>query len=65
MSETNLKGNQLSPEQAEQVGGALSLSCSPEDISKVIDDLKDNYDKIVDFASYVIGRVAGETPPNP
>jgi hypothetical protein len=46
----------LTPEQLEKIGGG---DCFASDITRVIQDLQQNYDTLVDFASYVIERVAG------
>jgi len=45
----------LTPEQLEKIGGG---DCAGT-ITSIIQDLQKNYDTLVDFASYVIERVAG------
>ncbi len=37
----------------------ISGGCTAEEVSKFIDDLRRNYDTLVDFTSYVIEQVAG------
>ena len=44
----------LTEEQVQQISGG----CTYEEISQILDGLKDSYDKLVDFTSYVIERVA-------
>ena len=56
MSDTKA-GSELSTEQATSVGGGLS--CSPEEIAKLTEDLIQAYENLVDFASHVMGRVSG------
>ena len=46
----------LSDEQLAEIAGG---NCTPEQLSQVVKDLKDSYDTLVDFTSYVIERVAG------
>ncbi len=50
----------LDPELVELVSGGAFDMCSPDDIDKIISGLRTNYDQLVDFTSYVIGRIAGE-----
>ena len=49
----------LTPEQIEKIGGG---SCTVEEYIEILGDLKDTYDTLVDFTSYVIERVATSTP---
>lgn len=51
--------NSLTPEQLEKIGGGDG-TCSPSQITQIINDLQRNYDTLVDFTSYVIERVAGQ-----
>jgi len=51
--------NSLTPEQLERIGGG-GETCSPSQITQIINDLQQNYDTLVDFTSYVIERVAGQ-----
>ena len=62
MSETKSPGSSLSPEQAQNVGGG-SFSCSPDEIIPLLGQLAEGYENLIEFASYVIGRVIG--PPAP
>lgn len=47
----------LTEEQIAKINGGL---CSPEDIGGIIDGLRENYDTLVDFTSYVMERVLGQ-----
>jgi hypothetical protein len=47
----------LTEEQIAKINGGL---CSPEDVSGIIDGLKENYDTLVDFTSYVMERVLSQ-----
>lgn len=38
----------------------ISGGCTAQEIGRFIDELKNNYDRLVDFTSYVIERVAGQ-----
>jgi len=61
MSDTKpsfLELKQITDEQIDRIAGG---SCSAEEITKLIDDLKQNYDTLVDFTSYVIERVVTGT----
>jgi hypothetical protein len=49
----------LDPEIVEKVSGGLDM-CSPDQIEKLINDLRNNYDTLVDFTSYVFDRVTGK-----
>lgn len=50
-------GQALDPEQVTQVsGGDL---CSPDQLIEMTKALKESYDNLVDFTSYVIERVLG------
>ena len=47
----------LTPEQVERIsGGGL---CDASEINQILEGLRDNYNTLVDFTSYVIERVAG------
>ena len=48
----------LDPELVEQVSGGIDV-CSPDVLQKYINDLRSNYDQLVDFTSYVIDRING------
>ena len=45
----------LSEEQIERISGG---SCTPAEYIEVLGQLKEGYDNLVDFTSYVIERVA-------
>lgn len=49
----------LDPELVEKISGGGLDMCSPDEISRLIGELRSNYDTLVDFTSYVIERVAG------
>jgi hypothetical protein len=53
-------GSDLTPGQAQAVGGG---ECDAELLLQLTGQLKEAYDNLVDFTSYVIGRVAGEPGP--
>ena len=53
--ETKLRD--LSDEQLKEIAGG---SCTVTDIQDALAKLQQSYDTLVDFTSYVIGRVAGE-----
>jgi hypothetical protein len=55
----------LNTQEAAEVGGGLSLTCSPDDLIRLTEKLTEAYDNLVDFTSYVIGRVAGDPPAQP
>ena len=58
MSETKIvPGKELGAEQVSEVAGGDI--CSPDQIRELLNGLKDNYDRLIDFTSYVIDRVAG------
>lgn len=49
----------LDPEIAEKIsGGALDM-CEPDQIDAIVRGLRQNYDQLVDFTSYVFDRIAG------
>lgn len=50
----------LDPELVEMISGGTFNMCSPEEYDRIISGLRSNYDQLVDFTSYVIGRMAGE-----
>ena len=45
----------LTPEQIQAVSGG---ECTPSEYIKILTQLKDGYETLVDFTSYVIERVA-------
>ncbi len=55
MSDTKPQG--LTPEQLQIISGG---DCTISDLQGALVQLKDSYDTLVDFTSYVIGRVAGQ-----
>lgn len=50
----NKPGTQLTDEQAQSVGGG----CSAEELQRIIDNLHQNYESLIEFTSYMIERVA-------
>jgi len=49
----------LDPELVQKIsGGALDV-CEPDQIDALVRGLRQNYDELVDFTSYVFDRVAG------
>ena len=56
MSEPKIpKFEPISDEQLQRISGG---ECTPQEVIKVLGDLKTAYDQLVDFTSYVIERVA-------
>ena len=51
-------GQALDAAQVEQVGGGLS--CSPGELIELTNGLRQAYDNLVDFTSYVIERVVSK-----
>jgi hypothetical protein len=47
----------LTPEQVEKISGGGM--CSADEWQQILDGLRQNYDTLVDFTSYVIEQVAG------
>ena len=61
MSETKPTLPTLQPitdEQLEKISGG---DCTPKEIVEIFENLKDSYDTLVDFTSYVIERVVTST----
>jgi len=48
----------LTQEQLDKISGG---DCTPQEWIVILDELKDSYDTLVDFTSYVIERVATST----
>lgn len=46
----------LSDEQLQRISGG---DCTIADIQRALDELKNSYESLIDFTSYVIERVAG------
>jgi hypothetical protein len=55
----------LTEDQVQKIGGGGLISCSPEDINGIIANLQENYDRLVDFTSYVIETVANSVSGTP
>ena len=47
---------EVAAENLQKIGGG---ECTPQDYIDIIGQLTDAYDELVEFTSYVIGRVAG------
>lgn len=61
MSETkSTAGEKLGADQVADVSGGLG--CSPEEINGIVNGLKENYERLIEFTSYVIERVNGGNP---
>jgi hypothetical protein len=59
MSETKpTAGSELGAAQVSDVAGGIDL-CSPDQIEAIISGLRQNYDQLIDLASYMIERVNG------
>jgi len=59
MSETK---KELSSEALKNVGGG---ECTPQQYLDILGQLTDAYEQLIDFTSYVIGRVNGDPPVQP
>ena len=63
MSDNDITKNaapaELDPQAVKEVSGGLDL-CSPQELLGVSEALRQTYDNLVDFTSYVIERVAGK-----
>ena len=57
-NETNTVGNTLNADQASEIGGGDL--CTPGEYLQITQNLKESYDNLVDFTSYVIERVLGK-----
>ena len=53
------EGKKLDPEQLAQVAGG---ECTAEQAATIIANLTDTYEQLIDFAGYVMARVAGDPP---
>ena len=56
----NKPGTQLSAEELQAVSGG---DCTPEQWLEILNQLKQSYETLIDFTSYVIERVAGTPEP--
>ena len=63
MSEKQVPVPTFEPIDEELVQKISGGGCSPEEISQLLEDLKSNYDALVDFTSYVIERVVTGVSP--
>lgn len=52
----NKPGTNLTEEQLQKIAGG---ECTVEDLISAMDKLKESYETLIDFTSYVIERVAG------
>ena len=52
----------LPAEALKNIGGG---ECTPQDYITMVGQLTDAYESLIDFTSYVIGRVAGDPPVQP
>ena len=53
---------QVSTEDVTKIGGG---GCTPEEIITITGQLTDAYESLIEFTTYVMGRVAGDQPPKP
>ena len=58
MSETK----EVSVENLANVGGG---GCTPQEIITIAGQLTDAYESLIEFTTYMIGRVNGDLPPTP
>ena len=61
MSE-NKPGTALTAEELKAVGGG---DCSPQQYIDALARLRESYETLIEFTSYVIERGAGDAPPAP
>jgi hypothetical protein len=57
MSEANKGPDTVPAESLSQIGGG---ECTPQQYVDIISQLADSYNTLVEFTSYVMGRVAGD-----
>ena len=55
-------GTGLTAEELKAVAGG---ECTAEQWLSALNELKNSYETLIEFTSYVIERVAGDTPPAP
>jgi len=58
----NKPGTALTAEELKAVGGG---ECTAEQWVTALNELRNSYETLIEFTSYVIERVAGDTPPAP
>ena len=58
MSDTK-PGTHLTAEELKSVSGG---ECTPQEWIGILDSLKQNYEALIDFTSYMIERVGGGNP---
>ena len=56
MTNPEKKLREMSDEQLKEIAGG---DCTISDIQRALEDIQQSYDTLVDFTSYVIGRIAG------
>ncbi len=54
--------NEIAAENLKGIGGG---GCTPEEIITITGQLTDAYESLIEFTTYVIGRVNGDQPPSP
>jgi hypothetical protein len=64
MTDTNVPVPNLRPITDEQLEKIAGGECSAQEIIDIFEKLKDSYDTLVDFTSYVIERVVTSTAGN-
>jgi hypothetical protein len=52
----------LPTEALKNIGGG---ECTPQEYITIVGQLTDAYESLIDFTSYVIGRVSGDPPVQP
>ena len=55
-------GKKLDAAQVEQVAGG---TCTAEEAQTIISNLTGTYEELIEFATYVMGRVSGDPPVEP
>jgi hypothetical protein len=56
------EAKEVSVENLKNVGGG---GCTPEDMILITGQLTGAYESLIEFTTYVIGRIAGDQPPTP
>ncbi len=53
---------EVTPESLNQIGGG---TCTPQEVIDITTQLTDAYESLIEFTTYMIGRVSGDPPAQP